>query len=294
MIHSSAPSAAVEPASTTPVADPWRSHPARIVRIAEEIAGVRSYDLVLGDAAARAAYRFVPGQFNMLYLPGVGEAAISISSSAATPDLLTHTVRAVGNVTDALARAQVGDPVLIRGPFGTPWPVDRLADRDVVVVGGGLGLASQRALIDSLARQATACRSATVIHGAKRPADLLFQPEHVAWRAAGIDVKCIVDTGDAGWTGPVGLVTDLLDAMPLDPQRITLLCCGPDRMMTAVAEKALERLIPAEEVYLSLERNMSCAVAHCGLCQFGPLFVCRDGPVFRHDKIARFLAVPQL
>jgi len=294
MNHSFAHSAVGEPASPALSADPWRSQPARIVRIADEIAGVRSYDLVLGDAAARAAYRFFPGQFNMLHLPGIGEAAISISSSTATPDLLTHTVRAVGNVTDALARAKVGDPVLVRGPFGTPWPMDRLADRDVVIVAGGLGLASQRALIESLARRATACRSATVIHGAKRPADLLFQPEYAAWRAAGIDVTCIVDTGDTGWTGPVGLVTDLLDSMPLDPGRTTLLCCGPDRMMTAVAEKARQRGIPVEEMYLSLERNMSCAVAHCGLCQFGPLFVCRDGPVFRHDQIARFLAVPQL
>jgi NAD(P)H-flavin reductase len=276
-----------------PAADPWRSHPARIVRITEEIAGVRSYDLVLGDPAVRAAYRFVPGQFNMLYLPGIGEAAISISSSIATPDLLTHTVRSVGNVTAALARAQVGDPVLIRGPFGTPWPVDRLTDRDVVIVAGGLGLASQRSLIDALARHATACRSAAVIHGAKRLADLLFQSEYAVWKAAGIDVKPIVDAGDDGWSGPVGLVTDLLDTLPLDPHRTTLLCCGPDRMMTAVAERAFERGVPAAEVYLSLERNMSCAVAHCGLCQFGPLFVCRDGPVFPFDRIARFLAVPQ-
>ena len=281
----------ISPAPQT--ADPWRSHPARIVRIVEEIGGVRSYDLVLDNTAVRTAYRFVPGQFNMLYLPGIGEAAISISSSMATPDLLTHTVRSVGNVTAALARAKVGDPVLIRGPFGNPWPVDRLADRDVVIVAGGLGLASQRSLIDALARHATACRSTAVIHGAKRPADLLFQSEYAAWKAAGIDMHPIVDVGDGGWSGPVGLVTKLLDTLPLEPHSTTLLCCGPDRMMTAVAEKAFARGVPAEEVYLSLERNMSCAVAHCGLCQFGPLFVCRDGPVFSFDRISQFLAVPQ-
>ena len=107
-------------------ANPWQSYPARIVAIRAETPGVRSYDLEFRDAGIADRYRFAPGQFNMLYLPGIGEAAISISSSPAQPDLLTHTVRAVGNVTDALARAQVGDSVLVRGPFGNAWPVDRL------------------------------------------------------------------------------------------------------------------------------------------------------------------------
>ena len=274
--------------------DPWTSHAARIVGITEEIAGVRSYDLLFSDQGQRLAYRFLPGQFNMLYLPGIGEAAISISSSPARPDQLTHTVRAVGNVTDALARAQVGDSVLVRGPFGTPWPVDRLGQRDVVLVAGGLGLASQRALLLELARRAVPCRSATLVHGAKHPADLLYQQEYAGWQASGIDVHLIVNTPSPEWTGPVGLVTDIFKTLPLVPAETTLLCCGPDRMMTAVAELALKQDISAAEIYLSLERTMSCAVAHCGLCQFGPLFVCRDGPVFRHDQIARFLAIPQL
>ena len=283
------------PASTAcGTTDPWAAHSARIVGVTEEIAGVRSYDLRFSDPVFRTAYRFLPGQFNMLHLPGIGEAAISISSAPNRPDLLTHTVRAVGNVTDALARAQVGDAVLLRGPFGTPWPVDRLAGRDVVIVSGGLGLASQRALISEVARQALPCRSATVIHGAKRAADLLYQPEYAGWRACGLDLHLIVDAPAPEWTGRVGLVTKLLESLPLAPERTTLLCCGPDRMMTAVAELAIGRGIPAAEIFLSLERTMSCAVAHCGLCQFGPLFVCRDGPVFRHDQIARFLAVPHL
>ena len=274
--------------------DPWTSHAARIVGITEEIAGVRSYDLLFSDQGQRLAYRFLPGQFNMLHLPGIGEAAISISSSPARPDQLTHTVRAVGNVTDALARASVGDAVLVRGPFGNAWPVDRLDQRDVVLVAGGLGLASQRALIVELARGAIPCRRATLLHGSKHPADLLYQQEYAGWQASGIDVHLIVNTPSPEWTGPVGLVTDIFKTLPLVPAETTLLCCGPDRMMTAVAELALKQGISAAEIYLSLERNMSCAVAHCGLCQFGPLFVCRDGPVFRHDQIARFLAVPQL
>ena len=188
----------------------------------------------------------------------------------------------------------MGDSVLVRGPFGTPWPVDRLGQRDVVLVAGGLGLASQRALLLELARRAVPCRSATLVHGAKHPADLLYQQEYAGWQASGIDVHLIVNTPSPEWTGPVGLVTDIFKTLPLVPAETTLLCCCPDRMMTAVAELALKQGISAAEIYLSLERTMSCAVAHCGLCQFGPLFVCRDGPVFRHDQIARFLAIPQL
>jgi len=139
------PVAAAAPAP--PAADPWRSHSARILRITPEVPGVQTYDLEFRDERVRDAYRFQAGQFNMLYLPGIGEAAISISSDAAAPRVLAHTVRAVGNVTEALARLDVGDEVLLRGPYGRPWPVDVLRGRHVIVVGGGLGLASQRTAI---------------------------------------------------------------------------------------------------------------------------------------------------
>jgi len=274
-------------------ADPWRSHAARIVSIVDETPGVRTYELAFEDAATCDAYRFAAGQFNMLYLPGIGEAAISISSDPAATATLAHTVRAVGNVTDALARLVVGDQILLRGPFGSPWPIDRVADRDVVFVAGGLGLASQRAAILTLARRSS-CRSVTVLHGAKKPGGLLYAAEYDVWRGAGVDVRTTVDEADAGWTGRVGLVTALLADAIRDPAGTTLLCCGPDPMMIGVAEAAIARGVSPPDVHLSLERNMACAVAHCGLCQFGPLFVCRDGPVLRYDRIKPLLRVPQL
>jgi len=282
------------PATTThPQADPWRADAARIVTIVDETPGVRTYELAFEDAATRDAYRFAAGQFNMLYLPGIGEAAISISSDPAATATVAHTVRAVGNVTDALARLAVGDQILLRGPFGSPWPIDRVADRDVVFVAGGLGLASQRAAILSLARS-RACRSVTVLHGAKKPDGLLYAADYEAWRRDAVDVRTTVDHADASWTGPVGLVTALLADALRDPTRTTLLCCGPDPMMIGVAEVAIGRGVAAHDVHLSLERNMACAVAHCGLCQFGPVFVCRDGPVLRYDRIKPLLQVPQL
>jgi len=281
------------PCPTSPHRDPWKSHATRIVSITAEAPGVRTYELAFEEPAHRDAFRFAAGQFNMLYLPGIGEAAISISSDPATAGTLAHTVRAVGNVTDALARLGVGGQVFVRGPFGNPWPVDRVAGRDVVIVAGGLGLASQRAAILRLA-SGRSCRSIGVLHGAKRPDGLLYTREYDAWRAAGVDLRTIVDEADAAWPGPRGLVTSLLADTIRDAAATTILCCGPDPMMFGVAETAIGRGVAPHDVHLSLERNMACAVAHCGLCQFGPTFVCRDGPVLRYDRIAQLTRIPQL
>jgi NAD(P)H-flavin reductase len=279
------------PRPTTLAADPWRTHPARVVALRDETPGVRSYDLELRDARVRAEYRFLPGQFNMLYLPGIGEAAISISSDPAAPELLTHTVRAVGNVTNALARLAVGDEILIRGPYGQPWPLGELSGGDVILVAGGLGLASQRAAILDIVRRRDDFGRVTILHGAKTPSGLLYTSEHDAWRRAGIAVDCTVDTAEATWQGPVGLVTDRLAGLPLAASSTGILCCGPDPMMTGVARVAAGRGLGHSRVWVSLERNMSCAVGQCGLCQFGPFFVCLDGPVFRYDRIESLLGV---
>jgi NAD(P)H-flavin reductase len=274
--------------------DAWRHHLTRIVAIRDEAEGVRTYSLAFRDPAAAAAYTFAPGQFNMLYLPGIGEAAISISSDPCDRAGVGHTVKAVGNVTQALARLGVGDEVVLRGPFGTPWPLDELRGRDVVVVTGGVGLASVRAAIVEMITHRSGYGSVVVLFGAKTPADLLYAREHDAWRKAGIQVSLTVDEQDAGWTGRIGLVTALFDDLRLDPARTALLCCGPEPMMLAAVRRARTSGIPSHAMYLSMERHMSCAARLCGLCQFGPEFVCRDGPVFSYDRIARFLEVRHL
>lgn len=296
--------------------DPWRSHPARVVRITDEIPGVRTYDVAFEEPAVRDAYRFAPGQFNMLHLPGIGEAAISISSDRRVPATLSHTVRAVGNVTTAMSRLVEGDSILVRGPFGTPWPLERVGNAaagsggaaeprasEFVFVAGGLGLASQRSAILAMAHDRGRFGRVVVVHGAKTPGGLLYAREYDAWRAAGIEVELVVDDpggSDAGgsephgWRGATGTVLTLLQRLPIDPARATILCCGPDAMMAAVGRLAVARGVAAARVFLSLERNMACAVGHCGLCQFGPEFVCKDGPVFPYDRIAGFLAVPRL
>jgi NAD(P)H-flavin reductase len=277
-----------------PDPSPWHLTATRIAAIREEAPGVRTYALDLMARGPRPPYRFAAGQFNMVSLPGIGEAAISISSDPESLSGIAHTVRAVGNVTRALARLDVGDELLLRGPFGVPWPLDALRDRDVVFISGGLGLASLLSAISFCMVHRSSYGRIAVLHGTRTPADLLATREHHRWREHGIDVRCIVTDPDARWQGRVGLVPLLLDGLDLDPNTTSLLCCGPEPMMVAVAEQAIARGIAPEQVFVSIERLMGCGSGLCGLCQLGPFFVCRDGPVFSYDRIARWLAVPHL
>ncbi|MFO0422300.1 MAG: FAD/NAD(P)-binding protein, partial [Planctomycetia bacterium] len=220
--------------------------------------------------------------FNMLYLPGIGEAAISISSDPGARGSISHTVKAVGNVTDALARLTVGDDVILRGPFGTPWPLAELRGHDIVIAVGGVGLASVRAALLQIAHDRASYGRVTLLFGAKTPAALLYQREYDAWRGRGIDVRVLVDQADAGYSGRTGLVTALFDDLALDPARTGLFACGPEPMMLAVVQRAEAEGLAQSQMFLSMERNMICAARLCGLCQFGPEFVCRDGPVFSY------------
>jgi NAD(P)H-flavin reductase len=295
--HAAVPRPCIETPAPPPLTDErdaWRHHAMRIAAIRDEVAGVRTYDLVFRESSAAAGYAFAPGQFNMLYLPGIGEAAISISSDPADRSSVGHTVKAVGTVTDALARLGVGDEVILRGPFGTPWPLADLRGHDVVIATGGTGLASVRAAVVHCLRERSSFGRVTLLCGATAPARLLYEREYTAWRGGGIDARLIVDRGDAGWRGRTGLVPALFDDLDLDPARTGLVTCGPEPMMLAVVRRAEAAGLSPTRMFLSLERNMICAARLCGLCQFGPEFVCRDGPVFRLDRIGKFLATPHL
>jgi NAD(P)H-flavin reductase len=286
--------ATTAPAPLAADRDAWHHHMTRIIAVHDEVAGVRSYDLALRDPATAAAYTFAPGQFNMLYLPGIGEAAISISSDPRERTLVGHTVKAVGNVTHALERLAVGDEVVLRGPFGTAWPLEELRGQDVLIVTGGVGLASVRSAILHIIAARVDYGRVFVLFGAKTPAGLIFSHEYAAWQAAGIDVRLTVDEADGAWTGRVGLVTALFDDLDLAAAASSLLCCGPEPMMLAAVRRAREAGISTGDIFLSMERNMSCAARLCGLCQFGPEFICRDGPVFAYDRIAKFLEIKHL
>ena len=275
--------------------NPWLPCAARIRCVRDETPGVATYDLVFDDPALADGFTFQPGQFNMLYLPGVGEVAISISGDPEDCTSVPHTIREAGNVTQALARLGAGATIGIRGPFGSSWPLDECLGKDILLVAGGIGLAPLRPAICHLVSNRDSFGDLTLLYGARSPDGLLYPDEYDKWRGAGLDVQLTVDRADVAWSGNVGVVTVLLDRLPLKrPGGTLLLTCGPEVMMWYVVQAALRRGVPPEFVYLSLERNMNCAIGLCGHCQFGPEFICKDGPVFRFDRVASILKVDDL
>ena len=265
--------------------------PLRVIESVRETAD--SISLVLERPYACAIAAGAPGQFNMLYPFGIGEAAISLSSDGA--DTLVHTVRGVGDVSEAIGRLRPGDWLGVRGPFGVGWPMQRARGRDIVLVAGGIGMAPLRSVVHAVLRERNAFGRLLVFYGARAPRERLFAAELEQWQAsADIDLAVTVDFGDANWGGRVGFVTSLLTHAPIDPARTIVMACGPEVMMRAVANQMAGRGMAPGDIYVSLERNMKCAAGLCGHCQFGPLFMCKDGPVFPYDRVEDLLRVREV
>lgn len=244
-------------------------------------------------------YAFEAGQFNMLYRFGIGEIPISISSDPAHPHRLGHTIRFVGRVTDAFRALQPGDELGVRGPFGTAWPLADAEGGDLLVVAGGLGVCPVRPAIESAMRHRDRYRRLILLVGARTPGLLPYREQLDRWLATmeslGVELHLTVDEAtEPGWLHGVGVVTTLFPKAKLEPARTTAFICGPEIMMRFSSKGLLEEGVPLDRVYVSLERNMQCAIGICGHCQFGPYFVCGDGPVFRYDRVADLMEVREL
>jgi anaerobic sulfite reductase subunit B len=238
--------------------------------------------------------RPLPGQFNMLYAFGVGEAPISASGDPAQP-LLEHTVRAAGPVTSAICSARRGAAIGLRGPFGVGWPVADAAGRDVLVVAGGVGLAALRSLVLQLLARHHSVNKLILLCGGRSPGELLFRADLARWRRdRRVALELIVDRADAGWRGRVGLVTELIRRARFEPANAVAMVCGPEVMMRFAAAELRSRGVPPEAIHVSLERSMRCGIGHCGHCQLGQLLICRDGPVLSYDRVAPLLEVSEL
>ncbi|HID33958.1 MAG TPA: Ni/Fe hydrogenase subunit gamma [Anaerolineae bacterium] len=281
------------PNAMTPDSGALLPHPARIVAIEEEAYAIATYWLEFEDEALRERYRFHVGQFNMLYLPGIGEVPISLSSDPSQPELMGHTIRYAGNVTRAISRLQVGDVMGVRGPYGSFWPLARLIGNDLCIVTGGIGLAPLRPVIYHILNHRDSYGRVYLLYGARTPDDMLYTGEFEAWKQQGIQIYLTVDRADASWRGNVGVVPMLFYQLRLDPKKTTVLTCGPEIMIHFVIYEALARRIPKEQIYVSMERNMKCGVGFCGHCQFGPTFVCKEGPVFVYAAIEPFFDVEE-
>ena len=248
-----------------------------------------TFTLELGPKDGRSRFTFAPGQFNMIYVYGVGEVPISICGDPSSGTLL-HTTRAVGTVTKEMAKLRRGDVVGIRGPFGTSWPVEQARSRDVVLVAGGIGLPPLRPALYHILAHREAYGKVVLLYGTRTPDDILFKEELESWRARfDLQVFVSVDRATAEWRGTVGVVTTLIHKTGFDPTNTIAMIVGPEIMMRFTALELMKRGVKPEAIYLSMERNMKCGIGLCGHCQFGPLFTCKDGPVFRYDQIRDLL-----
>lgn len=266
---------------------------ATIKWIKKETRDTSTYALKINSKEIQRSYGFRPGQFNMLYIPGVGESPISISSSPSDKEL-THTIRVAGDVTTSISKLKPGDTILMRGPFGSSWPIEEVEESSLMVIAGGLGIAPLRSVLREIIKRRFK-KKGFILYGAKTPKDIIFRDEFPRYRD-GFDVFLTVDKADPEeyWKGNIGKVTDLFDKLNFDPLNTVVFICGPEIMMQSCIKELIIRGVAGEKIFLSMERNMNCGVGICGHCMFGPKFICKDGPVFRFSEIEEFLGVKEI
>jgi NAD(P)H-flavin reductase len=265
----------------------------RVQRVRHEIPGTFTMEMEPQDGSTIPP--FATGQFNMLYVFGVGEIPISISGDPGRPTPLVHTTRAVGTVSRALQNLKEGDTLGVRGPFGSHWPIEQATGKDVVIVAGGIGLAPLRSTMYYLIERRAQYDKVSLLYGARTPSEILYRHELERWKARlDLDVYITVDRADSSWRGSVGVVPQLIRRAAFDPYNALALVCGPEIMMRFTAAELEKQGMAADHVYVSMERNMQCAVGLCGHCQYGPHFVCRDGPVFCYSHVQHLLVKAEI
>jgi len=273
--------------------DPMLPEPYRIERILKETGDTFTLELESTNGAGIAA--FSAGQFNMLYVFGVGEVPISISGDPGKPGRMVHTIRAVGAVTKVIRTWKCGSVIGLRGPYGKGWPIEESRGNDIIIIGGGIGLAPLRPALYRLIFERQKYGRVILLYGTRTPADILFHRELESWRGRlDLDVYVTVDRAIASWRGNVGVVTTLIPKASFDPLQTTAFVCGPGVMMRFTALELERRGIPSENIYLSLERSMKCGIGLCGHCQLGPCFICKDGPVFCYNKVKSLIALREI
>lgn len=274
--------------------DPMRPAFLPIGRRSRETADVMTIEIPVSRGEARLA-NFAPGQFNMLYAFGIGEVPISVSGDPAITGKLVHTIRGVGAVSRALTKIKRHDLIGLRGPFGSRWPLEEASGCDVLVIGGGIGLAPLRPALYQIMGQRDRYGRVALLYGARSPEDLLYRKEIEAWRRTpDLQVRVTVDRAGPDWVGDVGVVTQMLPKVRVDPADTVAMICGPEVMIRFTAAALEDMGVGRDRIFVSLERNMKCAIGLCGHCQFGPHFVCKDGPIFRFDRISEMFVQREL
>ncbi len=268
--------------------DPMLPQPYRVQEVSKETSDTFTLRLAPEDCIKESVFH--PGQFSMLWVFGVGELPISISGDPLLHDRLVYTIRSVGQATHSLVNQKVGDSIGVRGPFGVGWPVETARGRDVIVVAGGIGLAPLRPVIYQVLQNRKDYGRLVIMYGARSPRDLLYRKELSKWaRSPETQVLVTVDYGGLSWRGHVGVVTTSFKYSRLQPARSVAMVCGPETMMRFVVRELEGQGVSRDDIYLSMERNMKCAIGFCGHCQYGPHLICKDGPVFRYGQVRPLL-----
>lgn len=268
------------------MANPYTPFEAEVVERIQESHTIFTLRLRFTDEEQHRHYSFQPGQFNMVYLYGVGEVPISIVSDPEDERLYDHTIRVVGRVTRGLAQVKQGQRVGIRGPFGRGWPLQLAEGHDVLIVTGGLGCAPVVSVINYIISRRERFGRLTIMQGVKHSDDLLWRERYKLWsQMPDTHVIIAADQGGQQWPWRIGPVIGMFDEVNLQPDRTIAMMCGPEGMMQAAITRLHEMGVPEEMLFMSMERNMQCAVGHCGHCQYGGKFICKDGPVFSFNEI---------
>ncbi|MCL6471442.1 MAG: FAD/NAD(P)-binding protein [Firmicutes bacterium] len=263
--------------------NPYVTHPAMITDILQETAETKTYTFEF--AKQERSFVFIPGQFNMISLPGFGEGPFSIASSPLQKGTFKHTIRTAGSLTRQINRLNIGDIVGVRGPYGRGWPVNLAKDKDLLIIAGGIGLAPFRGLIDMIIEQRDGFGEVEIMYGSRKPENLIFTRDYDSWRSASnIRLFLTVDEVPKGveWPYEQGVVTNLLNFSKIDPANALALICGPEIMMRFIVRSLLIRGFAEGNIFVSMERRMECGMAKCGRCMIGPKYVCTDGPVFSY------------
>jgi NAD(P)H-flavin reductase len=232
------------------------------------------------------SFKFNTGEFIELTLNGFGEAPFTPSSSPLITEKMEVTIMKTGYVTEKFHKLRPGEILGIRGPFGRGYPVEKFFGKEVLILGGGCGLAPIRSLLFALEAVKDKLKRVVLCYGSKTPADCIYKP--LFSRLNSIDkfeTYRTVDKPDPGWKESVGVVTNLLDQVKINIKDSVAVVCGPPVMMKFGTLRLLEMGYEDEQIYLSMEKNMSCGVGKCGHCMMGEFFVCKDGPVFTYDEI---------
>jgi sulfhydrogenase subunit gamma (sulfur reductase) len=260
-----------------------------IEKIIEETPGVRTFHLNFKDKQLAKEFKFESGQFGLYSVFGVGEATFCISSSPTRHDHLELAVQRVGRVTNALHRLGVGAEIGFRGPYGNSFPLNELKGKNLVFVGGGIGLAPLRSLIWNVIDNRDKYNKVDIIYGARTPADLCFRYDLEAWdKDKTINMVTTIDREAEGWTGKVGMVPNVLGEVAPSAKDAVAIVCGPP-IMIRFTFPVLEKLgFKPAQMLTTLEKRMKCGIGKCGRCNIGDVYVCRDGPVFSYEQIKNF------